>query len=125
MFVFLAFNYTYVGDENKIVLGAGANLQDGTVVHADPTERGGVPTTIGEYALVGHKAMLHGATIQVLCWCHNACILSWCRNTGTVTWHRTAIHVLCHGATIQILCFGAAFVPECMYSIMVPQYGHP
>ncbi len=52
------------GDENRIVVGAGSNVQDGTVVHADNPEIGGLPTLIGENALIGHKAMLHGARID-------------------------------------------------------------
>ena len=52
------------GDENRIVVGAGSNIQDGTVVHVDNPAIGGLPTLIGENALVGHKAMLHGATVR-------------------------------------------------------------
>ena len=52
------------GDENKIVVGAGSNVQDGTVIHVDNPGLGGLPTLIGENALIGHKALLHGAQIQ-------------------------------------------------------------
>lgn len=52
------------GDENKIVIGAGSNVQDGTVIHADAPAIGGVPTLVGKNALIGHKAMLHGATVE-------------------------------------------------------------
>jgi carbonic anhydrase/acetyltransferase-like protein (isoleucine patch superfamily) len=52
------------GDSNKIIVGKGSNVQDGTVIHADEPELGGVPTIIGAYALSGHKCMLHGATIE-------------------------------------------------------------
>ncbi len=52
------------GDENKIVVGAGANVQDGTVIHVDNPDWGGLPTLIGENALIGHKCMLHGATVE-------------------------------------------------------------
>lgn len=52
------------GDSNKIVVGKNSNVQDGTVIHADEPELNGVPTLIGENALVGHKCMLHGATIE-------------------------------------------------------------
>lgn len=52
------------GDSNKIVVGAGANVQDGTVIHADEPSLGGVPTVIGAHALIGHKCMLHGATVE-------------------------------------------------------------
>ncbi len=47
------------GDTDKITIGRGSNVQDGSVVHADP----GWPTTIGENVTVGHLAMLHGCTI--------------------------------------------------------------
>lgn len=52
------------GDENKIVIGAGSNVQDGTVIHADSNEMGGGPVLIGENALIGHKCMLHGACVD-------------------------------------------------------------
>lgn len=52
------------GDSNKIVVGAGSNVQDGTVIHADMPIVGGVPTIIGANALIGHKCLLHGATVE-------------------------------------------------------------
>lgn len=52
------------GDSNRIVVGKGSNLQDGTIVHADEPMLGGAPTIIGAYALIGHKCMLHGATVE-------------------------------------------------------------
>ena len=52
------------GDSNKIVIGKNVNVQDGTVIHADEPEMGGVPTLIGENALIGHRCMLHGATVE-------------------------------------------------------------
>ena len=47
------------GDADHIEIGAGSNIQDGTVIHADP----GFPTTVGRNVTVGHNAMLHGCTI--------------------------------------------------------------
>jgi len=47
------------GDADRIEVGAGSNIQDGTVMHADP----GFPMTVGEKVTVGHNAMLHGCTI--------------------------------------------------------------
>ena len=47
------------GDADRIEIGAGSNIQDGTVIHADA----GFPTTVGENVTVGHNAMLHGCTI--------------------------------------------------------------
>lgn len=52
------------GDENKIIVGAGSNVQDGTVIHVDPNEWNGCPTIIGANALIGHKCLLHGATVE-------------------------------------------------------------
>jgi carbonic anhydrase/acetyltransferase-like protein (isoleucine patch superfamily) len=52
------------GDINKIVVGAGSNIQDGSIVHADAADLGGAPTVVGENALIGHRCMLHGATIE-------------------------------------------------------------
>tara|TARA_B110000503_G_scaffold34861_2_gene56883 strand:- start:11139 stop:11663 length:525 start_codon:yes stop_codon:yes gene_type:complete len=47
------------GDADHIEIGAGSNVQDGTVMHADP----GYPLTLGKNVTVGHNAMLHGCTI--------------------------------------------------------------
>lgn len=47
------------GDAERIEVGAGSNIQDGTVLHADP----GFPMVVGEKVTVGHNAMLHGCTI--------------------------------------------------------------
>ena len=54
------FNVVARGDEDVITIGDRSNIQDGTVLHADA----GVPLTIGEGVTVGHKAMLHGCTIE-------------------------------------------------------------
>ncbi len=47
------------GDKDTIRIGAGSNIQDLSVLHADA----GVPLTIGSGVTVGHKAMLHGCTV--------------------------------------------------------------
>lgn len=47
------------GDTERITIGAGSNVQDLSVLHADP----GKPLTIGSGVTVGHKAMLHGCAI--------------------------------------------------------------
>jgi carbonic anhydrase/acetyltransferase-like protein (isoleucine patch superfamily) len=47
------------GDNDPIVIGAGSNIQDGSVLHTDD----GVPLTVGPAVTVGHQAMLHGCTI--------------------------------------------------------------
>ncbi|MBB5158212.1 carbonic anhydrase/acetyltransferase-like protein (isoleucine patch superfamily) [Saccharopolyspora phatthalungensis] len=51
------------GDLENISLGAGSNIQDGCVVHADP----GFPAEIGAGVTVGHKAVLHGCTVADDC----------------------------------------------------------
>lgn len=47
------------GDGDRIEIGAGSNIQDGCVVHADP----GIPALLGSGVSVGHRAVLHGCTI--------------------------------------------------------------
>jgi carbonic anhydrase/acetyltransferase-like protein (isoleucine patch superfamily) len=42
------------------VLGESSNLQDGCVIHADP----GYPALIGARVTIGHRAVIHGATIE-------------------------------------------------------------
>ena len=53
------FNAVLRGDKERITIGAGSNVQDGCVLHADP----GVPLTVGADVTVGHKAILHGCTV--------------------------------------------------------------
>src|SRR4051812_9711809 len=48
------------GDGDAIRIGPRTNLQDGTVVHADP----GFPTVVGAGVSVGHRAILHGCTVE-------------------------------------------------------------
>ncbi len=48
------------GDGGSITVGAGSNVQDGTVVHADP----GFPAVIGDGVVVGHGAVVHGCTVE-------------------------------------------------------------
>ena len=47
------------GDTDCISIGAGSNIQDLSVLHADH----GQPLTVGRHVTVGHKVMLHGCTI--------------------------------------------------------------
>ena len=47
------------GDTEHITIGENANVQDGTVIHADH----GYPVNIGPNVTVGHQVMLHGCTI--------------------------------------------------------------
>lgn len=50
-------------DNARIWIGAGSNIQDGAILHADP----GLPLTIGSDVTVGHQAMLHGCTTGDAC----------------------------------------------------------
>lgn len=50
-------------DMDRIVLGAGSNLQDNVVVHTDY----GFPTFIGTGVSVGHGAVVHGCTVEDDC----------------------------------------------------------
>lgn len=56
------YNCVIRADVGSIRIGARSNIQDGCVVHCDAEP--GPPTTIGEDALIGHLAMLHGCTVQ-------------------------------------------------------------
>ncbi|GAB7025430.1 acyltransferase [Geotalea toluenoxydans] len=47
------------GDLGRIVIGAGANIQDTCVIHSFPE----VDVIVGENGHVGHGAILHGCTI--------------------------------------------------------------
>jgi carbonic anhydrase/acetyltransferase-like protein (isoleucine patch superfamily) len=51
------------GDTDAIVVGAESNVQDGAVLHADR----GVPCTLGARVAVGHRAIVHGATVEDDC----------------------------------------------------------
>ncbi|MFZ5624068.1 MAG: gamma carbonic anhydrase family protein, partial [Gemmatimonadota bacterium] len=57
--------YTAVlrGDMAPITIGAETNLQDAVIVHVDE----GVPCTIGSRVGVGHRAILHGCTVEDEC----------------------------------------------------------
>ena len=49
------------GDVEKIRIGCRSNLQDGVVVHVS---RGRFPTYIGDEITVGHRAVVHGCTVE-------------------------------------------------------------
>ncbi len=53
------FGVTMRGDNERITVGQGSNVQDHSVLHTDM----GFPLTIGAGCTIGHKAMLHGCTI--------------------------------------------------------------
>ena len=50
-------------DFSPIVVRAGANVQDGAVLHGPP----GVPTEVGPGATVAHLCMVHGAVLEEEC----------------------------------------------------------
>src|SRR5579863_4953310 len=57
------FNVVIRGDDAPIRIGAGANIQDGTVVHVTydvPGSGEHIPTIIGEGAVIAHMVLLHG-----------------------------------------------------------------
>lgn len=50
-------------DLASIRIGENSNVQDGAVLHGDPGE----PVVIGRHVTVGHRAVVHGATLQDGC----------------------------------------------------------
>ena len=61
------------GDEGTIEIGPRTSIQDGTVIHmtADEADR----TIIGAQVTVGHRALLHGCTIEDDCIIGMGCII--------------------------------------------------
>lgn len=51
------------GDVCPIRIGPGSNVQDGAILHGDP----GHPVLIGADVTVGHRAVIHGATLEDGC----------------------------------------------------------
>ncbi|MEP7346691.1 MAG: gamma carbonic anhydrase family protein [Gemmatimonadaceae bacterium] len=51
------------GDTDTIRIGKDTNIQDGAILHADE----GVPCTLGARVTVGHRAIVHGATVEDEC----------------------------------------------------------
>lgn len=54
------FNAVLRGDNELIHIGENSNVQDGTVMHTDM----GSPLSIGKGVTIGHKAMLHGCSVD-------------------------------------------------------------
>jgi len=48
------------GDNDPIVIGAQSNVQDGAVLHTDA----GAPLSLGQQVTVGHRAVLHGCSVD-------------------------------------------------------------
>ena len=57
------FNATLRGDVERIIVGAGSNIQEGCILHADP----GYACIIGQGVTVGHGAVVHGAQVGDNC----------------------------------------------------------
>jgi carbonic anhydrase/acetyltransferase-like protein (isoleucine patch superfamily) len=53
------FGATLRGDNERISIGEGSNVQDGVVMHTDP----GFPLNVAAHVSIGHQAMLHGCTV--------------------------------------------------------------
>jgi len=53
------FNVLIRGDNDVITIGENSQVQDGSVLHADP----GFPLTLGSNVSIGHMVMLHGCSI--------------------------------------------------------------
>jgi len=51
------------GDVDEIVIGDETNVQDGAVVHVDE----GCPAIVGRRVTIGHRAVVHGCTIEDDC----------------------------------------------------------
>jgi carbonic anhydrase/acetyltransferase-like protein (isoleucine patch superfamily) len=47
------------GDNDWITIGPDSNVQDHTIIHADP----GQPVTIGRGVTIGHRVIVHSATV--------------------------------------------------------------
>jgi len=58
------------GDVNRICIGSACSIQDGAVLHVThdgPYTSGGKPLVLGHGVTIGHKAVLHGCTIDDYC----------------------------------------------------------
>lgn len=54
------FNAVARADLNTITVGRYTNIQDSCVIHVESH----IPTTIGDFCVIGHQAILHGALIE-------------------------------------------------------------
>jgi carbonic anhydrase/acetyltransferase-like protein (isoleucine patch superfamily) len=57
------YNTVVRGDTERIAIGPESNIQDLTMIHADP----GIPCVVGARVSVGHRVILHGCTIDDEC----------------------------------------------------------
>jgi carbonic anhydrase/acetyltransferase-like protein (isoleucine patch superfamily) len=58
-------------DDERIEVGDGSNVQDGTIIHCDHD----LPTLIGRNVTVGHRVLLHGCTIGDDCLVGNGAMI--------------------------------------------------
>jgi carbonic anhydrase/acetyltransferase-like protein (isoleucine patch superfamily) len=65
------FNAVLRADDERIEIGEGSNVQDGTVIHCDR----GQPTLVGRTVTIGHRALLHGCVIADQCLIGNGAML--------------------------------------------------
>lgn len=65
------FNAVLRADDERIEIGDGSNVQDGTVIHCDH----GLPALLGRNVTVGHRVLLHGCTIGDQCLIGNGAII--------------------------------------------------
>ena len=56
----LWFNCVLRADDDRIEIGAGSNVQDGSIIHVDA----GAPALIGREVTIGHMVMLHSCRIE-------------------------------------------------------------
>jgi carbonic anhydrase/acetyltransferase-like protein (isoleucine patch superfamily) len=54
------YNSVLRGDTDRITIGAETNIQDLSMIHADP----GVPCVVGNRVTVGHRVILHGCFVD-------------------------------------------------------------
>ncbi|MEZ4622183.1 MAG: gamma carbonic anhydrase family protein [Caldilineaceae bacterium] len=54
------FHATLRGDVEPIRIGVRTNIQEGAVLHVDPS----FPVTVGSNVTIGHRAIVHGATVH-------------------------------------------------------------
>jgi carbonic anhydrase/acetyltransferase-like protein (isoleucine patch superfamily) len=57
------YNSVVRGDTERIEVGEGSNIQDLSMLHADP----GFPCVVGSRVTVGHRVILHGCTVENDC----------------------------------------------------------
>src|SRR6185312_8757604 len=98
------FNAVLRGDYAPIVVREGANVQDGSVLHAPP----GIPTDIGPGATVAHMCCIHGVHVGAEALIANHCTVL----DGAVIGSRSLIaaHSLVVGGTqipAGVLAMGA------------------